>query len=167
MIGKITLPGPEGAKPRSLNRRLPWKRQTDFVIETTRMHKPIHYREQPTDRIAALEQRVRRLERANTSNGQVSADSRVEAILTLFSLLLRMLHRGPFDLHVYRGQVAAVAELFAEAAGAHSTDEAADLCRLLLASIDPKEPRIRPQLRLVRSRDDPADPLSQEQSTSE
>jgi hypothetical protein len=132
------------------------------------MRKPIEHREPLTDRIAALERTVRRLERANASNEQASADSRAEAILTLFSLLLRMLHSGPFDLHVYRGQVATVAEFFAEAAGAHGAgNDAADLCRLLLASIDPKEPRIRPQLRLVSSRDDAADPTSQTQSVSE
>jgi hypothetical protein len=132
------------------------------------MHKPIEHREPLTDRIAALERTVRRLERANASNTQASADSRAEAILTLFSLLLRMLHSGPFDLHVYRGQVTDVAESFAEAAGAHGAgNDAADLCRLLLASIDPKEPRVRPQLRLVSSRDEAADPTSQTQSISE
>jgi hypothetical protein len=132
------------------------------------MHKPIEHREPLTDRIAALEQSVRRLERANASNAQAAADSRAEAILTLFSLLLRMLHSGPFDLHVYRGQVTDVAEFFAEAAGAHGArNDAADLCRLLLASIDPKEPRIRPQLRLVISRDETADPTSQTLPISE
>jgi len=132
------------------------------------MHKPIEHREPLTDRIAALERTVRRLERANASNAQAMADSRAEAILTLFSLLLRMLHSGPFDLHVYRGQVTEVAEFFAEAAGAHGGgNDAAELCRLLLASIDPKEPRIRPQLRLVSSRDDPVDPPSPTQSISE
>ncbi len=132
------------------------------------MHKPIEHRDQLADRVAALERTMRRLERANVSYAQASADSRAEAILTLFSLLLRMLHSGPFDLHVYRGQVTDVAEFFAEAAGAHGAgNDAADLCRLLLASIDPKEPRIRPQLRLVISRDDSADPTSQTQSTSE
>jgi hypothetical protein len=132
------------------------------------MHKPIEHRDQLADRVAALERTMRRLERANASNEQALADSRAEAILTLFSLLLRMLHSGPFDLHVYRGQVTDVAEFFAEAAGAHGAgNDAADLCRLLLASIDPKEPRIRPQLRLVSSRDDAADPASQPQSISE
>jgi len=105
------------------------------------MHKPIEHRDQLADRVAALERTMRRLERANASNEQALADSRAEAILTLFSLLLRMLHSGPFDLHVYRGQVTDVAEFFAEAAGAHGAgNDAADLCRLLLASIDPKEP---------------------------
>jgi hypothetical protein len=48
-----------------------------------------------------------------------------------------------------------VAEFFEEAAGAPGADkDAADLCRLLLVSIDPKEPRIRPQLQLVSSTDD-------------
>jgi hypothetical protein len=132
------------------------------------MHKPIEHRDQLADRVAVLERTVRRLERANVSCAQAPADSRAEAILTLLSLLLRMLHSGPFDLHVYRGQVTAVAEFFAEAAGARGADnDAAELCQLLLASIDPREPRIRPQLRLVISRDDPADPTSQTQSTSE
>ena len=41
------------------------------------MHKPIEHREPLTDRIAALERTVRRLERANASNAQAMTFSLV------------------------------------------------------------------------------------------
>ena len=128
---------------------------------------PINHGEPLADRVAVLERTVRRLERAHASSTPAPADSRSEAILTLFSLLLRMLHRGQFDLQAYRAQVTAVAEFFEDGGGSPGShagadcvdlsarDEAAELCRLLLASIAPKEPRPRPQLRLVSSTDEP------------
>jgi hypothetical protein len=134
--------------------------------------RPVDHRAPLADRVAALERTVRRLEHVNAPGTPAPADSRTEAILTLFSLLLRMLHSGPFDLHVYRGQVAAVAEFFEETAGSpgnhvgadcanlSARDEAAELCRQLLATIAPKEPRPRPQLRLVSSTDAPTAPTS-------
>jgi hypothetical protein len=129
----------------------------------TNVLNPIEHREPLADRLAALERTVRRLEHVHASSAPVPADSRTEAVLTLFSLLLRMLHSGPFDLRAYREQVTAVAEFFEATSGSPGSDEAAALCRLLLASIAPKEPpqsRPRPQLRLVSSNDAPAAPTS-------
>jgi hypothetical protein len=129
------------------------------------MRKPIEHLDQLTDRVAALEQTMRRLARANTSNSRALADRRAEALLTTLSILIRMLHAAPFDLHVYRGKVAAVAEFCEGAGGAHGIDrDAADLYRLLLKSIDLKEPRKRPQLRVVSSTDDSAGPILKKQS---
>jgi len=133
----------------------------------TTLRNPIDHREQLADRVAALERTVRRLERAAAPSEPLPVDARTEAVLTLFALLLRMLHSGPFDLHVYRGQVTAIAELFEESSRALGADAAAELCRLLLASIDPKAPRRRPQLRLVSSTDEPAAPVVPEPSPSE
>jgi hypothetical protein len=133
---------------------------------------PINHGEPLADRVAALERTVRRLEHAHASSTPAPVDSRSEAILTLLSLLLRMLHSGPFDLHAYRAQVTAVAEFFEDTSGSPGShagadcaslsarDEAAELCRQLLASIEPKTPRPRPQLRLVSSTDEPAAPPS-------
>jgi hypothetical protein len=58
-----------------------------------------------------------------------------------------------------------VAEFCEGAGGAHGIDrDAADLYRLLLKSIDLKEPRKRPQLRVVSSTDDSAGPILKKQS---
>jgi len=128
------------------------------------MRRPIDHLDQLSDRVTALEQTMRRLARANTSNSRALADRRAEAILTMLSILVRMLHAGPFDLHVYRGKVAAVAEFCEGDGGAHGVDrDAADLYRLLLKSVDPKEPRKRPRLRVVSSTDDPAGPILKKQ----
>ena len=128
------------------------------------MRRPIDHLDQLTDRVTALEQTMRRLARANMSNSRALADRRAEAILTMLSILVRMLHAARFDLHVYRGKVAAVAELCEGAGDRHDIDrDAADLYRLLLKSIDLKEPRKRPQLRVVSSTDDPAGPILKKQ----
>jgi hypothetical protein len=141
----------------------------------TTLRNPIAHRDQLADRVAALERTVSRLERAAAPSEQLPVDARTEAVLTMFSLL----HSGPFDLHLYRAQVTAIAELFEESHGSprsqacadcvnlSARDDAAELCRLLLASIDPKEPRPRPQLRLVSSTDEPAAPVVPEPSPSE
>jgi hypothetical protein len=174
MIGKKQRSGLGDAKPQPLNQRLPggrkaWTRRRAMLsprsptIRTsiaTSKPGPIEHREPLADRVAALERTVRRLERAHSPSAPVPADGRTEAVLTMFSLLLRMLHSGQFDLQAYRAQVTAVAEFFEETAGSSNSDDAAELCRQLLAGIAPKEPRPRPQLRLVSSTDAPAPPAS-------